>query len=188
MANNLLLDEHGSAQLCDFGHCIIVTSAPAAHTPASRSSGAEHNDGRPCKRQKTACPNPLMTGLAASELYQPPAMGNGVASDVYDRCCDSYAATVLAMSLLLGGWSKLRDVSEALPAGVSQQQRTIDPWLHRIAAGTEQPQLALSRELRDFVRWGASCLKTPEQLLGHPWVQVMECSEPTVESFQLFVQ
>jgi serine/threonine protein kinase len=194
-ASNLLLDEHGSPQLCDFSHCIIDPPAPAAHLPAcnnsnssSSSSVAAEEPAR--KRQKLADSaelNPLMTGLAATELYQPPAMGNRVACNVYDRCCDSYSATVLAMSLVVGGWGKLGAVAEPVPEGVSQQSRTIDPWLHRVAAGTEQPQLQLSRELRDFVRWGASCLKTPAEVLAHPWVQGTACSRATVmQPFQCF--
>jgi serine/threonine protein kinase len=191
-ASNLLLDEHGSPQLCDFGHCIIASPAPVPAALAAAGSSSDARDEEPArKRQKTAAavpdPNPLMTGLAATDLYQPPAMGNRVACNVYDKCCDSYSATVLAMSLLLGGWRKLRDVSEAVPAGVSQQTRTLDPWLHRVAAGTEQPQLQLSWGLRDFVRWGASCLKTPAEMLVHPWVQGAACSGATVEQpFQGF--
>jgi hypothetical protein len=93
-----------------------------------------------------------------------------VASDVYDASVDCYAAVVLAMSMQLGGWSGLSAMAEEVPAGASQQQHTLAPFLLRVSAGMEQPRLVLSKEMRHWVGCGMQPGCTPERLLSHPWM------------------
>jgi hypothetical protein len=96
---------------------------------------------------------------------------------MYDGSVDCYAAVVMAMSRRLGGWSALCAVAEQVPAGASQQQRTLAPWLYKVNAGLEQPRLALSKEMRDWVGCGIQPGCTPERLLAHAWMTGMDITD-----------
>jgi serine/threonine protein kinase len=174
-ASNVLVDDDGSVVITDFGssYCFDVNTGlgydpDAVAEPSSSIAAGKASSSALSSKQHRLFNGPEMEGLAGTELYMEPRIGNLVASNVYNAHVDCYASVVLAMSLLCGGYAALRDVAEPWPAGVSRQQRSVKDWLRRIADGVEP--MAVNAELRHFVDQGISSLCTVEHLLAHPWL------------------
>jgi serine/threonine protein kinase len=174
-ASNVLVDDDGSVVMTDFGssYCFDVHTGLgydpyAVAEPSGSSAAGMASSSELSSKQHRLFKGPKTEGMAGTDLYMAPSIGNLVASNVYDAHVDCYASVVLATSLLCGGYAALRSVAEPWPAGVSRQRHSVKDWLRRIADGMEP--MTVSAKLRHFVDQGISSLCTVEHLLAHPWL------------------